>query len=288
MRSLALAVILLAPLALAQVPLVAPSLNVFVEDPGRALTPGATEALTLVVNYNPTQQGRPAPSPTAERPENTQPTRITLAVKEQPSWVRNVTFEPPEIFVHMRLENTSPYIMRASALLDVAPDAPALVRENFLVTATAEPNGNIQGATVDSPELKIRALVVGALNVSAEPSVVLAGGRWTTVPFTVRNDGNSDIVARVNVTLRPENSQVEFPTTLQLAVGESRVVDVRVRTPWTNAELGELELEAVPIVDGEEATPARAIVDVVGTSAVPGPGPAMLLALLALVAWRRR
>lgn len=280
---------LVASTALAQAPVVEPQLSVFVEDPGRAFTPGAAESVTIVVNYNPTQTGRPAPQPTAERPENTAPTRVTLAVKSQPTWVSAVAFEPPELLIAMGIENTSTsFVQRATARLTVAPDAPALQREDFIVTATAEPNGNIQGASADSPELKVRALVVGKLNVTSEPMLVLPGGRWVDVPFTVRNDGNSDIVAKVNVTVRPENSQVEFRDTLELELGETKIVDVRVRTPWTNAELGTLELEATPIVDGEEVNPARFEVAVRGTSAVPGaPLPSVLVALLLLSRLRR-
>lgn len=283
-----LALAALTPLAGAQLGLVQPTLSVFVEDPGRAFTPGALEPLTIVVSYNPSQQGRPTPQPTADRPENSQPTRITLSVKAQPTWVANVTFDPPEILVAMGIENTSSsFVHRALAHLGVAPDAPALQREAFIVTATAEPNGNIQGATEDSPELKLRAIMVGKLNVSGEPERVIPGGRWASVPFTVRNEGNSAVVAKVNVTVRPENSQVEFRDTLELARGESKLVEVRVRTPWTNAELGTLELEAAPIVDGEAVNPARFEVALRGQSAVPGLAAGPLLALLLAIAMRR-
>ena len=280
---------LLAPTAAAQLPLVTPTpFGVFAEDPGRAFVPGSVEDVTIVVNYGPGQGGRPMPAPTLERPENTTPTRITLAVKTLPSWITGVTFEPEVILVVMGIENVnrSSFTYRSIAHLNVSPDAPALERESFVVTATAEPNGNIQGASSESPELKLRATTVGIVNVTAEPVLVTPGGRWIDVPFTVRNDGNSPIVAKLNVTVRPENSQVRFPETLELARGEERVVIVEMRTPWTNAEFGTLELEAVPIVDGEEGNAARAEIAVTGESAVPL-GPA-IAAALAVAALRRR
>ncbi|HUR69028.1 MAG TPA: hypothetical protein VM370_07250 [Candidatus Thermoplasmatota archaeon] len=280
------------PSAAAQLPgvgVVAATLNVFVEDPGRAFIPGTNETVVVIVNYAPQQGGRPAPAPTAEEPENTTPTHIAFAPKTQPAWISSVTFEPPEVFINMKLENaTKPtYSARVNAILAVAPDAPALQRESFVVTATADPNGNIQGASQDSPDLKLRATTVGKLNVSADPMLVIHGGRWTTIPYTVRNDGNSPIVAKINVTVRPELSQVEFTDTLELAAGETKIVEVRVRTPWTNAEFGELELEATPIVDGEPGTASRALVEVRGESAVPGAWGALAV-LGALLAGRAK
>lgn len=294
---LALLVLLAAPTVFAQqlpggiVP--APTFSAFVEDPGRAFLPGNVEAVAVVVNYDPGETGRPAPAPTPERPENTQPTRITFAVKQQPSWVGSVVFDPPEVLVNLSIDpatgTSSSHSERVLALLNISPSAPALVRESFIITANAEPNGNIGGATAESPDIKLRVTTVGKLNVSAEPLTVLPGGRWTSVPFTVRNEGNSEIVAKLNVTVRPENSQVKFTDTLQLARNESKIVEVRVRVPWTNAELGTLVLEAAPIVDGEEGEVAEAEVEVRGTSAVPGVGlPLALLSLSALALSYRR
>lgn len=285
----ALLILALAPVAGAQLGLVDPELAVFVEDPGRAFVPGAEEPVTVVVNYAPGNGARPTPAPTAEKPEATQPTRVLLAVKQQPSWVESVRLEPAEVVLEMPAESvTGSYRGSAIAYLLVKPDAPALEREAFLVEATAQPNGNIAGKTAVSPEVKLRATTVGLLNVTAEPASIVPGGRWTVVPFEVRNEGNSAIVAKLNVTVRPENSQVEFPETIELARGEARQVDVRIRTPWTAAETGSLELEAVPLVDGEEATPARAEVLVRGQSAVPGAPVAALVLALALVARLRR
>lgn len=293
-RRVRLPVLLLAllvlPTSVAQSPGSA-SLTVFTEDPGRAFTPGALEPVTVVVTYSPGQLGRPTPAPTPDRPENTTPTRITFTAKQQPSWVSEVSFDPPEVFIDVPYHNATvaSYSRRVNAILRVVPDAPALERESFVVTASAESNGNIPAMTADSAELKLRATVVGILNVSAPESVVLPGGRWTTIVYTVRNEGNSEIVAKLNVTVRPENSQVEFPDTLQLARGETREVEVRVRTPWTAAEFGSLELEATPIVDAEGGTPARREVQVRGESAVPAGAllPLAALAMVALLARRR-
>ena len=291
MRTLPLLLVALALVPLAQAQLPGPTqlnLAVFTEDPGRAFTPGVEEPVVVKVNYQPGNGGRPAPAPTVERPEDTQPTRITLEVKQHPTWVTSVRIEPPELLLRIPVQNVSA-TQRAEAIayLMVAPDAPALQRESFVVTATAEPNGSIPGGTAESADLKLRATTVGLLNVTAEPMAIVPGGRWTVVPFQVRNDGNSEIVAKVNVTVRPENSQVEFVDTLQLARNETKTVEVRVRTPWTNAELGTLELEAVPIVDGEEQNSARAEVQVRGQSAVPG-APIALVLLAVLLAVRRR
>lgn len=294
MRLLVLAAILLAPTSLAQVPggpLEPPQLTIFVNDPGgTGVVPGTIAILDLVVTYNPPQSARPAPTPSAERPEDMQPTRITLAVASMPSWFDNVTFVPPELLVRMDGPQVSgSRTLNVRAYANISPHAPANDRQGFVVTATAEPNGAIKGQTAASPDdFRIRARIIGDLNVTAEPSLIVPGGRWTTIPVTVRNDGNSPIVAKINVTVRPENSQVEFLGTLQLADNETKVIDVRLRVPWTNAEFGILEVEAVPIVDGEEGDAARAEIAVRGESAVPFPTPLLVLAMLGALAFRPR
>ena len=282
-----LAPLCLAPAALAQAE---PTLGVFWDDPGRALTPGTEEPITVHVSYQPGTGGRPSQTPTPERPEQTQPTRVVLTAKQIPAWVTSVRFDPPEIFIRMPFQNVSNvYRAQTLAYLTVAPDAPALQREVFQLTASAEANGNIPAMTAESaPDAKLRALTLGKVNVTAEEVVIVPGGRWTTIPFTVRNEGNSEILTKINVTVRPENSQVEFVDTLQLAHQATQVVEVRLRTPWTNAELGTLELEAVPIVDGEAVAGSRAEVQVRGQSAVPFPGAGLLVALLVALALARR
>jgi len=293
MRWLLLAAVLLAPSALAQgqIPVLEPpQFSAFLSEPGGfGFMPGEPAFMELTITYTPPRGGRGTPAPTAERPENVEPTRITLAVKTQPAWFDNVTFDPPEVFAPMgldRVSSASSHLVHVIA--NVSPFAPANERAVFQVTATAEPNGNVPGATAETTDdFRPRARVVGKLNVTAEPSLVLPGGRWNAVPFTVRNEGNSPIVAKINVTVRPENSQVSFSETLQLAHNETKVVDVRMRVPWTNAEFGTLELEAVPIVDGEEGEPARAEISVRGESAVPFPSALLVFLLAALLGQAR-
>jgi hypothetical protein len=282
-----LAPLAFSPGALAQAE---PTLVVYWEDPGSALMPGTEEAVQVRLNYQPGTGGRPAPTPTPDRPEQTQPTRVVITAKQIPSWVTAVRFDPPDLFIQMPFQNLSTaYRSEAIAYLTVAPDAPALVREVFLITASAEANGNIPAMTAESPpDTRLRAQTLGKVNVTADEVAIVPGGRWTTIPFTVRNEGNSEILAKINVTVRPENSQVEFVDTLQLAHGATQVVEVRLRTPWTNAELGTLELEAVPIVDGEAVAGSRAEVLVRGQSAVPFPGAGALVALVAVLALARR
>lgn len=285
----------LAPGAVAQLPLpgggpVAATLNLAVEDPGRQMVPGGNETISILVNYNVAAGAQPQPAPTQERPENTSATRITLTAKELPAWVVNATFIPEVL--EAPLDQTAAagtrVTMRANVSLVISPDAPALEKANIVVVGTAAPNGNIAGATAESQPTAIKATTVGKLNVSAEPAQFISGGRWAVIPYTVTNQGNSDVVAKLNVTLKPENAQVEFPTTLELKRNESKVVEVRVRTPWNAAEIGELELEAVPLVDGEEGQAATTAVEVTGRSAVPGAGVPLVLLAVALLAWRRR
>lgn len=293
-RTLLLALLLVVPLfvgpAHAQAGVVDATLGLAVEDPGRAFVPGTNASVTVLVNYAVRPGATPAPDPSA--PNQTASTRVTLAVKQLPSWGANATIEPSELLIELPPQSGvgGNYARRVTVTFLVLPDAPALKREDIVVEGVASQNGNIKEARGESAPVKLRADVVGLVNVTAEPFVVVPGGRWTTVPFTVRNDGNAELPIRLNVTTRPENSQVEFPTEIRLAPGASEVVEVRVRTPWTNAEIGELELEALPLLEDDDGKPSSHIVEVAGTSAMPGPStPAVLVAMLVVcLALRRR
>lgn len=290
---LLVALLLLLPLASfaqAQAPVVPATLIVTVEDPGRALQPGGESPVNVIVNYRPGQGAHPAPDP--DEPQLVNKTRITLEPKTLPSWAVGARIEPAEFWVDIPPQGAAggTFNLRTTMFVNLSADAPALQREEVVVVGRAEPNGNIQGAQAESQPIKLRPAVVGLLNVtSADPLVVIPGGRWSVVPFSVRNDGNSNLTARLNVTLRPENSQVEFPETVTLAPGESTTVEVRVRTPWTNAEAGDLELQALPLLDDESGKASAASVQVSGQSAVPAaPAGVALLTWLALAGARRR
>ena len=41
--------------------------------------------------------------------------------------------------------------------------------------------------------------------------MIVPGGRWTDVPFTVKNLGNGETKMKLNVTARPQDSQVDYP-----------------------------------------------------------------------------
>lgn len=282
---------LVAPVAAAQgAPpgVVRSQLSVSVEDPGRALQPGRMEPVVVLLSYSWSTGAQPGlgSDPTSED-NGTQRTRVRLAVHQMPSWVANATFESDVVELPVNGPAPGTSAATVSLVLGIGPDAPALQREEILVTGTAEPNGNVAGATGQSPPVKLRAAVVARLNLTAEPSQVVPGGRWTPMPFALRNDGNTELKVKLNVTARPQDSQVEYPGTVTLARGRQEVVEVRLRVPWTGAETGIVELEAVPLLDDEDGRPARASVEVLGQSAVPAAAP-LLGVLAALLLARRR
>lgn len=280
---------LLAPLAGAQTPtvpagVVDSQMTVSVEDPARALQPGRFEALNVLVNYRPGNGAVPAPGPDPTSETNaTQRTKVHLAVKQMPSWVANATFAQDvlEMNVDSRGGNSAAVVV---LVLGIAPDAPALQREEIIVTATADPNGNVKGSTGESPPVKLRGAIVAKINVTSPDQLVVPGGRWTVFPFSIRNDGNAELKVKLNVTARPQDSQVEFPQTVTIPRNGTEVVEVRLRVPWTYAIGGIVELEATPLLDAEEGKSARSETDVLGQSAVPFPswivavGGALLLA----------
>ena len=291
MRALVV-LLLLVPLVAASVPAAqaqqGPTAQVAltVVDPAQAFLPGSEATLDVYGRYI-VRNAAGEPLPDLEGNGQRQ-TRIAFSVKQMPSWVVSATVEPPTLLVDPPVPGASngqsPFggvVVR----LNVSPDAPALQREDIIVEAVAEANGAIPEARGESPSIKLRAAEVALANVTGPESPhVIDGGRWNTVTFTVRNDGNKDTKFLLNVTVRPEFSEVEFPQEIELAVGESQPVDVRVRTPWTERETGTLQFEATPLMEDDEGPSSSYALDVVGESAVPSAPPLLLVALALLAA----
>lgn len=290
LAALLLLALLAPPAAAQQLPgdgVVRSQLSVSVEDPGRALQPGRMEVIVVLLSYSWSTGAQPGLGSDPTTAENaSQPTRVRLAVKQQPSWVANATFEQDVVELPVEGPASGTSAATVNLILGIDPRAPALQREEIVVTATADPNGNLGSATGESPPVKLRAAIVARLNLTAEPSQVVPGGRWTAMPFTLRNDGNTELKIKLNVTARPQDSQVEYPESVTLPRDAQQVIEVRLRVPWTGAETGIVELEAVPLLDDEDGRPARASIEVLGQSAVPAPAP--LLALLAAFLLARR
>lgn len=289
MRGFALALVALAllPPALAQPqPGVTANVRVSLADPGLAVPPNGTVPVLLSGVYTVGPGGRPAPDP-QEEDTLANKTRVALAVDKMPDWASDARVEPPEVWLHVRLPGAGGTDVPFSAvvLVTAKPDAPALVRGNVTVSATASANGNIPAAA-GTYSLPLKPALVAKVEIApaVEGPFLMSGGRWATIPFRVQNLGNADAIVALNVTVRPERSEVEFPKELRLARGEGGTVEVRVRTPWTERETGTIELEGTPVVDTDDAPTATASIDVVGESAVPGAPPAWLVAGLAACA----
>lgn len=294
MRATWLALVVVVPLlasaAHAQLPVtqngVPATLGVAIEDPGHPLAPGKLEALDIIVNYAVPPGGQPAPNP-SDQENLSQPTHITFEPKSVPSWVMNVTFDPPMLNISVQPGGGS-QSGHAKVILGIAPDAPALDKKEFVITAKAANNGNIAPAKGESPSINIKPAFVAKVNVTGPSEMIVPGGRWAEVPFTVRNLGNGELKVKLNVTARPQDSQVEYPQSITIPVNGSQLVLVRLRIPWTYGELGSLDLQATPLLDGDEGKPSRASMDVNGQSAVPVPDAAALLVAVGLLAAVRR
>lgn len=290
----------LLPSAEAQDQLGATTLSINIQDPARALQPGASEVLVLspvVYRVPQSAAGEPDPSNTINF---TRPTRITFAVIQKPDWVLDARVEPSELLVYPPNNvdgRTSVELLGLVVVLNISPDAGAgrsKPSESLIVQGTAEPNGQIPGRTQESSEMPLRVALVADIEVSsplASP-FVLKGGEWTKVPFEVRNLGNDDLTVVLNVTLKPELSEVRLPRELQVVIPRNGThqIEIEIRTPWTERERGTLELEATPLLDDSEGKAVRHSLDVEGASAAPGPGvlPVLLVAAGIGIALRRR
>lgn len=300
-RLLALAAVLALPtLAHAQTPAtpapVTVTLNVSLEDPGHAMAPGKNETLELLVNYQVGPGGVPGPGPNPDptsgdpnSPNNTQRTKIHLSMKTTPSWVTNATFVPAVLEMAVEPGAGGASTRTAQLVFRIDPRAPALVKEEVVVVATADPNGNIQGKSAESPSINLKPAFIAKANVTAlHEALIVPGGRWTDVPFVVKNLGNGEAKMKLNVTARPQDSQVEFPQTIKVARDASETVNVRLRIPWTYGEGGTLELEALPLSEDDSGKATKGDVDILGQSAVPGTGVFAILVAGGTIALARR
>lgn len=291
-RAALVVALLLAPLALAGAAHAqsgpSATISLTVPDPAMALPPGGEVFLDVYGRYT-VANGVAEPNPDPEG-DGLQPTRITFSVKEMPSWILAATIEPESILVSPNVPNGDTHFRDIRVRLNVSPDAPALQREEIVIQADSDPNGLIPAGHGESPAIKLRAAEVPRVNVTGPSSpYVMPGGVWNDVVFTVTNAGNKDTRVLLNVTVRPEMSEVEFPNEIELGVGESADVVVRVRTPWTEREVGSLELEAIPLTEDDVGPATRLALDVSGESAVPGLSPAgVLLVLVGVVLVLRR
>jgi hypothetical protein len=285
----ALALALAPALAHAQIEIVNSTLSVSVDDPGRALQPGKNETFDVRVTYSPQAGAQPGPGtdpdPTSEN--GTKRTKVSFAVKTSPSWLSNATFDPPAL--EFAVQTGGGGVTRFAKLtVHVAAKAPALQKELLVITASAEPNGNVKGAAQDSPEIKVKPAFVPKINITAPPSMFVPGGRWTDMPFTMKNLGNGETKVKLNVTARPQDSQVDYPQTMTVPLDGTVTAIVRLRIPWTYGESGALELEALPLTEDDTGRPAHVGIEVDGESAVPDVGAPLLLALVAALAWGAR
>lgn len=290
---------LVAPLACAQpTPPNQPQLNANLEDPGHPLQPGANETITMKVNYGWGLASLPGPLPDMGDPTNSgpAPTPLTYQAKGIPTWVDNVSFDPPMLNATYDPRNpASTYSAPVNVILHIKRDAPSGNHQNLTVEVTAAPNGAASGATATTPELMLRPGIVPSVTVALKDNLtkaIVKGGRATPITFTVTNTGNGELTAQLNVTTRPQDSIVEdLPPVITLKAGEAQDVDVMLRIPWTYGEEGTLTLEATPISGEETGKAASADVDIAGQSAVPGfqaPGLALALCGVALLLRRAR
>jgi hypothetical protein len=265
------------------------TLGLALDDPAHPMAPGKNETLALLVTYAVSQAvGTPAPDPANPDPDAfTNKTHITFSAKQTPSWVDNVTFDPPDVYVQPALQGGNSPATHVRVVLRIDPRATALQKESIVVTAHADKNGAIPDATSESPAINLKPAFVTKVNVTAPASVIVPGGRWTDMPFTLRNLANGEETVKLNVTARPQNSQVEYPLSVVLPRDGSQVVAVKLRVPWTGAESGAVELEATPlspVADDPPGKPAHADIEVMGQSAVPGAGAGALVSVLGAAA----
>lgn len=283
---------LLASVASAQNPAPnAPTLQIYVEDPGDIFVPGANATTLAHLTY--TWPAGSAPQPHVDQADPTsssfEPTAITFAPVAKPSWADNVSFDPPVVFVEFG-KGGDQASKTVKVILHVARDAEAGKREPLTIKATAAPNGGVAGAEAVSPENTFRPGTVPRVSVAPAKNgtAVLPGGRAVPVAFVVTNTGNGEVTAKLNVTVRPEDSMVEFPPTVTLARNASATIDVMLTLPWTYGEAGELTLEATPVAGDAEGKTATASLEIDGQSAIPGLEPLAVLALVGLLALLRR
>lgn len=299
-RALLLAVLLLAPLAAAQLPPlpVQPpggqtsdvSVTMLLQDPGLPLVPARPYSLTLLISY---QYG---PGGSVPPDQDIAPSgRVCgeVSVPNPPPWARvqvlppNVCFEINPTFAvgGTTVDNTT------IVEVNVTEGAPALEPYNFTVQFRSPAYGSLAEGQGETSRV-IMPGYVGKLALQAPGAVVIRGGQAQPVPIVVRNLGNGPIEVRFTNASAPQGVRIRLPERVVLRMGEERTVHLTLNAPWTAPVKGMVEVQAVsahpsrPDLLGDAP---RARMELQGKAAVPGAelGLAVLALLGAAVAARR-
>jgi hypothetical protein len=265
----------------------------FLEDPGHPLGPGANETIVLRIHYVWSEASVAQPNPDSGDLTNssTAPTKITYVPKAIPTWIDNVSFDPPVTWAPSTA-NGAPLApgaseeLKVNVILHVKPGAPALNHQNLTISLHADANGATGAADGTTTELMLRPADNPAIKIEPKGgnTTAVKGGRGVPITFLVHNVGNDETTVQLNVSTRPQDSIVDFPPVVTLRPGETQPVDVVLRVPWTYGEEGSLELSGTPVSGDATGAVAKATVDVVGQSAVPSVEPLLLLTGIGLLA----
>ncbi len=255
----------------------------------RPVAPGTSEAFNVTVRYQ------------WNNGFSNEPTEIHVDVVDEPEWLTS-TFEPSTIEVPTQNEaqaanNSLQVIPTAGGTetvsvnlnISIAPDAPAFEEGVATYRVTAEENPPLQGAEKEI-EFPVTAGFSGQIGVSLPKgeTVDANGGFLTKVPLQVENQGNGPLLLEVNVVRQPAEAEITAPVDVPVGVEEgdrTATPELELRVPWKVSVDGEVAVEIVPThaqrgVSGPTQTVSFQLE---GDSAipVPGPGPAIVPAILA-------
>lgn len=212
------------------------NINLNISPPQQPVKPlGAFLALPIAIDYS------YAPSSAAIAP-----TQIGLTVTQFPPWAV-ATVSPSTVFATVTAQpsgvaqQTSPQLT-ATLLITATQDAPAFTQGIIEVTATALPNGNLDG-TSTPVQIPIQADFFSILEANTPNAIQKAKPQaLVSYPVTVTNFGNAQTKVDFSIDEGgiPEKWQVALPPPVTLQARQqgqtqnTRSVNVQVQTPFQN------------------------------------------------------
>ncbi|HEV8361694.1 MAG TPA: hypothetical protein VGR28_14690 [Candidatus Thermoplasmatota archaeon] len=288
LAAVALAVLLLAQPALAQLPVLpggpaTARLQLELQDPGAPLVPARPYALQLTVRYiyaggglTPPDQNPCADLTVAAAPSyasvNITPTRVCFPLN------------PSQAFGTSVPNNT------AIVGINITGPSVALEPAEVRIAAHAPPTGTLGDATGEVSR-NFTTAYVGKLAAQAAAVQVVRGGAPQHVAVQLANEGNGPIEVTFRNITAPPGVRVVAPSRVTLAQpGEREVAQLTVQVPWTGPVKGPVQFEVVPRHPSRPdlaGDPVRVQFDLDGRAAIPGLELPLLVAAVGALAFAR-
>lgn len=211
-------------------------------------------------------------------------TRVSLLLDPPTGWLR-ASLSPAVLALPANASGNRS-VAPVTLVLTVAPGAPALAGQAVVVHAMAEPNPPLDGALA-AGSAQVQVAYAGKLRVEAQPPGPQRPGDPFVVALNVTNLGNGPTRVVLEANASSPRAQVVAPSPFIVDRDETRTVNVSVLADAAGPVGITIRYGSAYAFDPSLVGPSDVLtlpVEVTQSQLVPGFGPVLGLAALALVA----